>query len=41
MKFADDTVRRYQSKEHQAVMGGELHDLRGKANRNGIKFYSH
>lgn len=40
MKFADDTVRRYQSKGHQAVNGEELHDLRGKSNRTGIKFYS-
>lgn len=40
MKFVDGTVRRYQSKDHQAVMGGKLHDLRGKSNRSGIKFYS-
>lgn len=40
MKFADDTMRRHQCKEHQAVIGGELHDLRGKNNRSGIKFYS-
>lgn len=40
MKFADDTMRRHQCKEHQAVIGGELDDLRGKSNGSGIKFYS-